>query len=240
MAEAAKGPLIQKAPAWKLMRALTLIAAVAGFLIVLIYQWTLPIITKNKEEALKKAIFRMRPETRRIGYFLVKGERLLPVAEKKKGRILYAGYDESGRLTGVWAEAAGMGYQDKVRLLFAIDPRRQQIIGMAVLESKETPGLGDRIEKDERFQANFVALDARLNSQGTGLEHEIRTVKEGQKKNPWEVDGITGATISSKAVGRILNRGAEKTMPLVVKNLGEFRIQNVEYRSQKSKTGARE
>ena len=223
MAEAAKGPLIQKAPAWKLMRALTLVAAVAGFLIVLAYQWTLPIITKSKEEALKKAIFRMRPETRRVGYFLVESERLLPIQEKReKGKIFYAGYNESGRLTGVWAEAAGMGYQDKIRLLFAIDPRQQTIIGMAVLESKETPGLGDRIEKDERFLANFVVLDARLNSQGTGLEHEIHTVKEGKKQQPWEIDGITGATISSKAVGRILNRGAETTMPLVVKNLDQL------------------
>lgn len=223
MAETAKGPLIRRAPAWKLMRALTMVAAVAGFLIVLVYQWTLPIITKNKEEALKKAIFSMRPETRRIVYFLVDGERLLPIQEKRgKGKILYAGYNESGHLTGVWSEAAGMGYQDKIRLLFAIDPRRQSIIGMAVLESKETPGLGDRIEKDERFQTNFVVLDARLNSQETGLDHEILTVKEGRKQQPWEIDGITGATISSKAVGRILNGAAEQTMPQVVRNLDQL------------------
>jgi electron transport complex protein RnfG len=205
------------------MRALTMVAAVAGFLIVLVYQWTLPIITKNKEEALKKAIFSMRPETRRTVYFLVDGERLLPIQEMSgKGKILYAGYNEDGHLTGVWAEAAGMGYQDKIRLLFAIDPRRQSIIGMAVLESKETPGLGDRIEKDERFQTNFVVLDARLNNQGTGLEHEILTVKEGRKQQPWEIDGITGATISSKAVGRILNRAAGQTMPQVVRNLDQL------------------
>ena len=123
MAEAAKAPLIQKAPAWKLMRALTLIAAVTGFLIVLTYQWTLPIITKNKAEALKKAIFRMRPATRQIGYFLVADEKLLSVQEKRqKGKILYAGYNDSGSLTGVWAEAAGIGYQDKIRLLFALNP----------------------------------------------------------------------------------------------------------------------
>lgn len=224
MAEAAKGPLIEKAPAWKLMRTLTLIAALTGLLIVLVYQWTLPVITKNREEALQKAIFRMRPETRRIDYFLVEGERLLPIQEQRqKSKILYAGYNESGRLTGVWAEAVGMGYQDKIRLLFAVDPRQQTIIGMAVLESKETPGLGDRIEKDERFQANFAALDARLNRQGIGLEHEIRTVKAGKKQQPWQIDGITGATISSKAVGKILNRGAQLTMPLVVKNQDQLR-----------------
>ncbi|MCK5351501.1 FMN-binding protein, partial [bacterium] len=36
------------------------------------------------------------------------------------------------------------------------------------------------------------------------------------------IDGITGATISSKAVGRILNRGAQMMMPLVVKNLDQL------------------
>ena len=30
----------------------------------------------------------------------------------------------------------------------------------------------------------------------------IKTVKHGSKKNPWEIDAISGATISSRAVGR--------------------------------------
>ena len=37
------------------------------------------------------------------------------------------------------------------------------------------------------------------------VETEIISVKKGQKKNPNEVEAITGATISSKAVARLLD-----------------------------------
>jgi electron transport complex protein RnfG len=33
-------------------------------------------------------------------------------------------------------------------LLFGYDPEQQKIVGFYVLESKETPGIGDKIEKD--------------------------------------------------------------------------------------------
>ena len=67
---------------------------------------------------------------------------------------------------------------------------------MEVLESKETPGLGDKIYKDAEFVANFRQLS---------IEPEIVTVKKGKKSAANEVDAITGATISSKAIVRIIN-----------------------------------
>ena len=46
------------------------------------------------------------------------------------------------------------------------------MIGLQVLSSNETPGLGDRISKDAAFRKNFEALDA-------SLVNEIETVKQG-------------------------------------------------------------
>ena len=47
-----------------------------------------------------------------------------------------------------------MGYQDVIRiLLYGYSPEHQAIVGMRVLESRETPGLGDKIEKDPAFLA---------------------------------------------------------------------------------------
>ena len=66
---------------------------------------------------------------------------------------------------------------------------------MQVLESRETPGLGDRIYKDEVFVAEFRDL---------AVEPSIEVIK-GHGEAPHEVDAITGATISSKAVVSILN-----------------------------------
>jgi electron transport complex protein RnfG len=67
---------------------------------------------------------------------------------------------------------------------------------MEVLESRETPGLGDKIYKDAVFVGGFSALS---------VEPEIFAVKKGTKSRPNEIDTITGATISSKAVVRIIN-----------------------------------
>jgi electron transport complex protein RnfG len=66
---------------------------------------------------------------------------------------------------------------------------------MHILSSRETPGLGDKIFKDAEFVGNFGDL-------ATGPE--IVVVKDGRDTEN-EVDAITGATISSKAVVRIIN-----------------------------------
>jgi Na+-translocating ferredoxin:NAD+ oxidoreductase RnfG subunit len=64
--------------------------------------------------------------------------------------------------------------------------------------SRETPGLGDKIYKDPKFVAEF---------HGLAVEPAIKLIKgHGEAAN--EVDAITGATISSKAVVRIVNQAA--------------------------------
>ena len=67
---------------------------------------------------------------------------------------------------------------------------------MRVLESRETPGLGDKIYKDESFVSNFEQLS---------VDPEIVVVADGRDADH-EVDAITGATISSKAVVKIINQ----------------------------------
>ena len=92
-----------------------------------------------------------------------------------------------------------------------------------MLESKETPGLGDKIEKDPDFTANFERLDVTLTEDLSTLVHPIEAGKHGRKTDPWQVDGITGATISSFAIGNILNQSASQWVPLIRRNLETFR-----------------
>ena len=89
-----------------------------------------------------------------------------------------------------------------------------EVLGFQVLESKETPGLGDKIAKDERFQNNFNALDVSISENGQ-LRNKVITVKQGEKQNGWEIDGITGATISSRAVGNIIGESTSKVVPVL-------------------------
>jgi len=92
--------------------------------------------------------------------------------------------------------AAGPGFQDTIAILYGYKPGEKLVVGMEVLESRETPGLGDKIYKDAEFVGAFSALS---------IEPEIVAVKKGTKSKPNEIDAITGATISSKAVVRIIN-----------------------------------
>jgi len=45
------------------------------------------------------------------------------------------------------------------------------------------------------------------------------TVKHGSKTEPWQIDAISGATVSSKAVGKALNDSAQRLLPAIVRNL---------------------
>ena len=130
-------------------------------------------------------------------------------------RMVHAGYDDNGSLVGIAIQAQGMGYQDVIRVLYGYDPTRETIIGMQVLASKETPGLGDKIEKDTAFLANFEALDVGLTPDGRSLQHEIVAVKGGEKSQPWQIDGITGATISSKAIAAMLRESSAQWVPAI-------------------------
>ena len=83
----------------------------------------------------------------------------------------------------------------------------------------ETPGIGDKIAKDPGFLQNFEALDARVDAAGSGLAHAIVSVKSGSKTEPWQIDAISGATISCKAVARMLNDSAQQAAPVIMRHL---------------------
>jgi electron transport complex protein RnfG len=89
--------------------------------------------------------------------------------------------------------------------------------------SKETPGIGDKIVTDPAFLANFVALDVKLNAELSALAHEVRTVKHGTKANPWEIDAIAGATVTSRAVGKAINDSAQQLLPKLVPEMEKLR-----------------
>nr|MBP6700439.1 FMN-binding protein [Halioglobus sp.] len=96
------------------------------------------------------------------------------------------------------------------------------VVGMRVLASKETPGLGDKIEKDPNFIANFSALDVSLGTDGQDLAQSIEAVKHGAKTAPYQIDGITGATISSVAIAAILRQSSAQWVPLIYRQQAEL------------------
>jgi electron transport complex protein RnfG len=176
---------------------------VCGLLIVTVFQATGPVIARNRAAALERAIFEVLPDA--------STSRTVEIGDGGDG--VHAGYGADGSLVGVAVEAEGMGYQDVIRVLYGYSFERDAIIGIRVLESRETPGLGDKIETDPGFLANFLALDVTLAADGSALAHPIELVKAGAKEHPWQIDAVTGATISSRAIADILDRSASQWVP---------------------------
>jgi len=220
--------VMQSAPpsVWHMYRAMVGIGILCGLLIVGVFELTRPIIEANKAEYLQESIFKVLPDATSSKTFRVKGEEGFEPLEGQAvvgEPLVYAGYDGGGSLVGLAVEASGMGYQDVIRVLYGYSYTEDAIIGIRVLESKETPGLGDKIESDPAFQENFVRLDVSLNAAASDLANPIVAVKHGEKEQPWEIDGITGATISSVAIANLLNKNASYWVPRLRAHLDDFR-----------------
>lgn len=214
--------MMRATPSLVLIGTLGLIALISGVLVVSVFEYTAPFIAENHRVALEKAVLEVIPGAVSRREFTL-SDRGVEEGATASGIRIHAGYDAEGRLLAVASEASAHGYADRVRGLYAYDPGCECIVGFKVLETKETPGIGDKIMFDERFIANFRSLDARLDEGGRGLANAIVTVRSGTKRNPWEIDAISGATISSRAVGRLLNDGAGAMLPRLVPHLDRIR-----------------
>ncbi len=210
---------------WRMYRAMVGIGVLCGLMIVTVFELTRPVIARNRAAALERAIFQVLPAAQTRASFDY-GDESFEVVEGGGDRSgetrVHAGYDAEGRLVGLALEARGMGYQDTIRVLYGYSFEHQAVVGLRVLESKETPGLGDKIETDEAFKRNFERLDVSLNADLSAVVHPIEVVKPGRKSEPWQIDGITGATISSVAVGEMLRHSTGYWIPRVRQRLDDF------------------
>jgi electron transport complex protein RnfG len=186
----------------RLVATLGFAGLLSGLIIVSVYEATLPTITAYKARVLKEAVFTVLPGVSSMQKLTYQDEQLGAAGgDAEEEDVVFAGYDEGGKLVGYAIPSSGPGFQDTIRLLYGYLPRDRKVVGMEILESRETPGLGDKIYKDAAFVANFNALS---------IDPEIVTVKKGSRSAANEVDAITGATISSKAVVQIINRGNQR------------------------------
>jgi electron transport complex protein RnfG len=181
----------------RLVLTLGIAGLLSGIAIIGIYEATLPTITANKARELREAVFKVLPGVSKMQALVYRDDELVVVEEPDKDEpVVYGGYDEQSDFVGYAIPAAGPGFQDTIAILYGFKSDTRRVVGMEVLESRETPGLGDKIYKDMDWVNEFKSLDT---------EPEIVAVKKGTKTASNQVDAITGATISSKAIVRIIN-----------------------------------
>jgi electron transport complex protein RnfG len=202
-AESDAGPLpdMAEVPSWRLVTTLAVAGALAGLLIVGVFQWAQPQILEYRARVLTDAIGEVLGGPDRVQTLYVEGGALVEQPPAGTDTItaekVFLGYDEAGEPIGFAIRGAEPGFQDVISLIFGYDPATDQVLGMRVLESKETPGLGDKIMKDAAFIAEFDGVGA-----------PIQGVKDPTGASD-EVDMITGATISSRAIIDIINHRLE-------------------------------
>jgi len=183
----------------RLASTLAVAGMLSGLLLSFAFQVTKPIIDANKARELRAAVLKVVPGSTTVSRMALRDGVLvaIPDDEKTDEPLIYGAFDGTGAFRGYAIASAGAGFQDEIRLLYGYEPGGRRVVGMHILSSRETPGLGDKIFKSAAFRANFDDL---------AVEPEIVVVKDG-KDQPHEIDAITGATISSKAVAKIINDG---------------------------------
>jgi len=128
-------------------------------------------------------------------------EEKITVGEKGEKRVYRT------RDGAVAFEISGAGSQGPIRAVMALEKDLETIRGINVVNNTETPGLGDRVLADKNM-ASF---------KGKKLKPRLLIVKEGEAEGDNQVDAITGATLTCKAVERLLNEEAAVHVPLLGK-----------------------
>lgn len=194
---------------WKLIAMMTGAGAIAGLLIVSAYKMTLPRIEEHQGEVMQAAIREVLKAPASYDTLYLAGGKLVKTlpsgASAKTTEKVYLGHDASGRRVGFALGGTENGFQDPVTVMFGYDAGARKVIAMKVIANKETPGLGNKIETDSAFVNGFANASTPLN----GVK------KDRGKSGPTDVVMITGATISSRTVIRIINNAIARWQPLM-------------------------
>ena len=162
----------------------------------LVNNWAAPKIRINQKAETERAIYLVHLDGKRYETM------------KDAGFEVYKVFDQTDKSVGYSLVYAGNGFQGKIKLMIGLSEDLSKITSIEVLEQSETPGLGTLI-LDPPYKDQFNDLTPM-----TG----IKLVKGITPSSPNEVQAITGATISSRAVVTIANEGISKLKALVSKS----------------------
>ena len=172
----------------KMFLNLTIIGVLSGVILAGVFNIANPLILINKEKELKEAIFVVLPGA--VAYDTIEKD------FQKKPLIIYRGVGADGKPVGIAFKADGVGFQGNIVLMVGLDMDYLKLKGIKVLEQLETPGLGNRINEPE-FEGQFAGVD---------IKPRVEYIKYRKPEKPNQIQAITGATISSEAVVKNINR----------------------------------
>lgn len=175
---------------------LTLIAAVAGFALALVNSVTEEPIAKAEREATLRAIRTVLPpfdDDHLVSVTLGEGE---------EAREIFIARNTEGELVGfALVSVSKNGYGGDLEVMLGIMPEGDdfKIHKIEILRHAETPGLGTKVTQD-KFKSQFEGVNY------SNLTFAVKKDNPGSPDKP-PIDGVTGATISSRAVTEAADAG---------------------------------
>jgi electron transport complex protein RnfG len=202
-------PEVKETSTFRMILTLAAAGAMAGSILVFVFLWSQPRILAYQAKVLAESIGEVLKGPDHYETVYVHEGQLtfeLPEGVSSAGLDrIYLGYDTDGRPMGFAVSGAKAGYMDLIHVIFGYDPSNQEVLGMKVMDHKETPGLGDVIVKDQEFLGGFI-----------GVRWPLQGIKEGTATgDPHEVDLVTGATISTRTIVELINLRIQELEPLL-------------------------
>lgn len=180
----------------KLGGILLLVTAVASAVLAFVNMKTKPLILEQARLAKEKAL-----------------TIALPNADKRTIEFTedgyYVGYKspEKEEIAGYVFSAFGKGYSSTIETLIGIDTTGT-VRGMKIVYQVETPGLGTKIE-EVRYGENAPWFQKQF------VGKPLSQIFLKKDKPTGEINDVTGATISSRAVTNSVHQTLKKMLPVV-------------------------
>lgn len=176
----------------RMILVLTLITIMSGGILAGWDMYTKPKVEYHREQALQAAIAEVLPPYDHYD-----------ILETDLGTLYIGKAEDSITTVGAAFMAIGSGFQGEIRIMVGYAPEKDALTGIKVLEQIETPGLGTKIVTDPSNKEDPLWWPAQF--KGVSVKPEIVVLKNATPTKDNEIQGITGATISSKAVATIIN-----------------------------------
>ncbi|MGB5449355.1 MAG: electron transport complex subunit RsxG [Woeseiaceae bacterium] len=171
---------------------LAVIAAVCTALVALTYRVTAEQIVANEQAWLERSL-----QPALTGLFYTSGvtesKIIIPPPHELPGSeaaIIYRVYAYSDPVAALFVVSARDGYAGPIRVLVGIDTMGV-VTGVDVLEHRETPGLGDRVESSKSDWVKQFNGHSLLDPEPTGW---------AIKGDGGQFDQLTGASVTPRAI----------------------------------------
>jgi RnfABCDGE-type electron transport complex G subunit len=182
----------------KMIVVLTSVGLISGGLLSVVGLLTKERIELNKQQEIEEAIISVVP-----------GTETSEMLYEEENLTIYGARDGQNNFLGYAVYARGTGFQDIIALMVGTNAEITKINSLKIIEQKETPGLGAKIEDKNAFLQFWENKDC-----SGDLTLRKPAVSSPEDLASTEVNTITGATISSQKVLEIVNLSLDQLKKL--------------------------